>query len=36
MIHFGGIGKQHGPQVLFRDASFQILSFCRHPYGNMA
>jgi len=25
MIHFSGISKQHGPQVLFRDASFQIL-----------
>ena len=25
MIHFSGISKQYGPQVLFRDASFQIL-----------
>ena len=25
MIHFSGISKQHGPQILFRDASFQIL-----------
>jgi ATP-binding cassette subfamily F protein 3 len=25
MIHFSGVGKQYGPQVLFRDASFQIL-----------
>jgi len=25
MIHFSGIAKQHGPQILFRDASFQIL-----------
>jgi ATP-binding cassette subfamily F protein 3 len=25
MIHFSGISKQFGPQVLFRDASFQIL-----------
>ena len=25
MIHFNGISKQYGPQVLFRDASFQIL-----------
>jgi ATP-binding cassette subfamily F protein 3 len=25
MIHFNGISKQHGPQILFRDASFQIL-----------
>jgi len=25
MIHFTGISKQHGPQVLFKDASFQIL-----------
>jgi len=25
MIHFSGITKQYGPQVLFRDASFQIL-----------
>ncbi len=25
MIHFTGISKQHGPQILFRDASFQIL-----------
>jgi ATP-binding cassette, subfamily F, member 3 len=25
MIHFSSISKQHGPQVLFRDASFQIL-----------
>jgi len=24
MIHFSGISKQHGPQILFRDASFQI------------
>lgn len=25
MIHFSGISKQYGPQVLFRNASFQIL-----------
>jgi ATP-binding cassette, subfamily F, member 3 len=25
MIHFSGISKQYGPQILFRDASFQIL-----------
>ena len=25
MIHFSGVSKQYGPQVLFRDASFQIL-----------
>jgi ATP-binding cassette subfamily F protein 3 len=25
MIYFSGISKQHGPQILFRDASFQIL-----------
>jgi ATP-binding cassette subfamily F protein 3 len=25
MIHFSGMSKQHGPQILFRDASFQIL-----------
>ena len=25
MIHFSGISKQHGPQILFKDASFQIL-----------
>ncbi|OPY82725.1 MAG: putative ABC transporter ATP-binding protein YheS [Smithella sp. PtaU1.Bin162] len=25
MIHFSGITKQYGPQVLFRDAGFQIL-----------
>ena len=25
MIHFSGISKQYGPQVLFREASFQIL-----------
>ena len=25
MIHFSGISKQHGPQILFREASFQIL-----------
>ena len=25
MIHFSGISKQYGQQVLFRDASFQIL-----------
>jgi ATP-binding cassette subfamily F protein 3 len=25
VIHFSGISKQHGPQILFRDASFQIL-----------
>ena len=25
MIHFSGISKQYGPQVLFRDAGFQIL-----------
>ncbi|MEN6468414.1 MAG: ABC-F family ATP-binding cassette domain-containing protein, partial [Smithella sp.] len=25
MIHFSGISKQHGPQILFRNASFQIL-----------
>ena len=25
MIHFSVISKQHGPQILFRDASFQIL-----------
>lgn len=25
MIHFSGIAKQHGHQILFKDASFQIL-----------
>ncbi len=25
MIHFNNITRQHGPQILFRDASFQIL-----------
>src|SRR5512133_2637455 len=25
MIHFSGISKQYGPQILFKDASFQIL-----------
>jgi ATP-binding cassette subfamily F protein 3 len=25
MIHFSGISKQYGPQILFREASFQIL-----------
>src|SRR5512139_3283952 len=25
MIHFSGISKQYGPQVLFQNASFQIL-----------
>jgi ATP-binding cassette subfamily F protein 3 len=25
MIHFSGISKQYGPQILFRDAGFQIL-----------
>jgi ATP-binding cassette subfamily F protein 3 len=29
MIHFSGISKQHGPQILFRDASFQILPASR-------
>ena len=29
MIHFSGIAKQHGPQILFRDASFQILQGSR-------
>ncbi len=30
MIHFSGISKQHGPQILFRDASFQILPGSRN------
>jgi ATP-binding cassette, subfamily F, member 3 len=30
MIHFSGIGKQYGPQILFRDASFQILPGSRN------
>lgn len=30
MIHFSGISKQHGPQILFKDASFQILPGSRN------
>lgn len=30
MIHFSGITKQYGPQILFRDASFQILPGSRN------
>jgi len=30
MIHFTGIAKQHGPQILFRNASFQILPGSRN------